>query len=327
MLHKCHMSQISGLEVKVTTRQDTPRPGDMGAVGYQHAGPTAARILLGAQLRRLREEAGVSREDAAGSIRASASKMSRLELGRTGSKTRDIGDLLTLYRLSGGAERATLLALAEEANRPAWWHAYGDLVPAWYEPCLGLEQAASLIRTYEVQFVPGLLQTPGYARAVIRLSHETASDEELDRRVSLRMERQRMERQRILRQDQPRPPRLWAVIDEAALRRPVGGAAIMRAQIQHLIDVADNAEPGHVTIQVMPFRLGGHAAAGGPVTFLRFAQDGLPDFVYLEQLDSALSTTRPADTVHYWSVLNRLATEAEPPASSRTMLRRVLAET
>jgi len=294
----------------------------MGAAGCQHAGPTAARILLGAQLRRLREEAGVSREDAAGSIRASASKMSRLELGRTGSKTRDIGDLLTLYGLSGEAERATLLALAEEANGAAWWHAYGDLVPAWYEPCLGLEQAASLIRTYEVQFVPGLLQTPGYARAVIRLSHETASGAELDRRVSLRMERQQ-----ILRQAQPGPPRLWAVLDEAALRRPVGGAATMRAQIQHLIDVAETAEGGHVTIQVMPFRLGGHAAAGGPVTFLRFAQDELPDFVYLEQLDSALSTTRPADTVHYWSVLNRLATEAEPPASSREMLRRILAET
>jgi transcriptional regulator with XRE-family HTH domain len=294
----------------------------MGAAGRQHAGPTAARILLGTQLRRLREEAGVSREDAASSIRASASKMSRLELGRTGCKTRDVGDLLTLYGLSGEAERATLLALAGEANRPAWWHAYGDLVPAWYEPCLGLEQAASLIRTYEVQFVPGLLQTSGYARAVIHLSHETASGEELDRRVSLRMERQR-----ILRQDQPGPPRLWAVIDETALRRPVGGAATMRAQIQHLIDIAENAESGHVTIQVMPFRLGGHAAAGGPVTFLRFAQDGLPDFVYLEQLDSALSTTRVADTAHYWSVLNRLATEAEPPASSRSMLRRILAET
>jgi transcriptional regulator with XRE-family HTH domain len=281
-----------------------------------------ARILLGTQLRQLREEAGVSREDAAGSIRASASKISRLELGRTGCKTRDIGDLLTLYGLSGKAERASLLALAEEANRPAWWHEYGDLVPAWYEQCLGLEQAASLIRMYEVQFVPGLLQTSGYARAVIRLGHETASGEEVGRRVSLRMERQR-----LLRQYQLCPPRLWTVIDETALRRPVGGAATMRAQIQHLIDIAENAESGHTTIQVMPFRLGGHAAAGGPITFLRFAQDGLPDFVYLEQLDSALSTTRPAETAHYWSVLNRLATEAEPPASSREVLRRILAET
>jgi transcriptional regulator with XRE-family HTH domain len=308
----------------VATRQETAGTGETGtgAAGRQYAGPAAARILLGAQLRRLREGAGVSREDAASSIRASASKMSRLELGRTGCKTRDIGDLLRLYGLSGEAERATLLALAEEANRPGWWHEYGDLVPAWYEPCLGLEQAASLIRTYEVQFVPGLLQTSRYARAVIRLSHGTASDEELDRRVNLRMERQR-----VLRLDQPGPPRLWAVIDETALRRPVGGAATMRAQIQHLIDIAENAESGHVTIQVMPFRLGGHAAAGGPITFLRFAQDGLPDFVYLEQLDSALSTTRPVDSAHYRSVLNRLATEAEPPASSRTILCRILAET
>jgi hypothetical protein len=157
---------------------------------------------------------------------------------------------------------------------------------------------------------------------VIRLGHAAAPAEDLGQRVSLRIGRQR-----ILRPGQPAPPRLWAVIDEAALRRPVGGAATMRAQIQHLIDIAEDAGLGLVTIQVVPFRRGGHAAAGGPVTFLRFAEDDLPDFVYLEQLDSAWQSSRRADTVHYWAVLNRLATEAEPPASSRAMLRRILAET
>jgi hypothetical protein len=302
--------------------QDTTRLAGPGTVEGRSAGPTIARIVLGAQLRRIREGAGVSRDDAAESIRASVSKISRLEGGRIGSRPRDIKDLLTRYGLCSEADRATILALAEQANRPAWWHEYGDLVPAWFEPCLGMEQAASLIRTYEVQFVPGLLQMPDYARAVIRLGHQAAPGEELGRRASLRIGRQR-----ILRPGQPAPPRLWAVIDEAALRRPVGGAATMRAQIRHLIDVAEDAELGLVTIQVVPFRSGGHAAAGGPVTFLRFAEDGLPDFVYLEQLDSAWHSSRRSDTVHYWAVLNRLATEAEPPASSRAILRRILAET
>ena len=302
--------------------RDTPSPETTGPVGYRHGGPTAARVVLGAQLRRFREGAGVSREEAAESIRASVSKISRLESGRIGSKPRDIRDLLALYGLSGDAEWATLLTLAEQGNRLSWWHEYGDVVPAWFEPYLGLEQAASLIRTYEVQLIPGLLQTPGYARAVIRLGHETASEEELSQRVSLRIGRQR-----ILRPGQPAPPRLWAVIDEAALRRPVGGAATMRTQIRHLIDVSDPTEAGLVTIQVIPFRRGGHAAAGGPVMFLRFAEDDLPDVVYLEQLDSAWHSTRRADAASYWSVLNRLATEAEPPTSSRAILRRILAET
>jgi transcriptional regulator with XRE-family HTH domain len=301
--------------------RETTGLGAMGAVGYRHGGPTAARIVLGAQLRRLRQRAGVPREEAAESIRASVSKISRLESGRIGSKPRDIRDLLALYGLSGEAERATLLTLAEQGNRPSWWHAYGDVVPGWFEPYLGLEQAASLIRTYEVQFIPGLLQTPDYARAVIRLGHATAPEDELSQRVSLRIGRQR-----ILRPGQPAPPRLWAVIDEAALRRPVGGAATMRTQIRHLIDIAD-AGLGLVTIQVIPFRHGGHAAAGGPVTFLRFAQDDLPDVVYLEQLRSAWHSSRRADTANYWDVLNRLATEAEPPTSSRAILRRILAET
>ena len=224
--------------------------GDGGVLDHEQAGPTAARMYLGAELRHLREDARVTREDAGEAIRASASKISRLELGRTGFKLRDVADLLELYGLHDEAERATLLALARHANTPDWWHSYSDVVPAWFDAYLGLEQAASLIRSYEVQFIPGLLQTEQYARAVLRLADD-ATGERLERRLAVRMHRKQ-----ILHR--PSRPHLWAVIDEAALRRPIGGAAALRGQIEHLITIA---ELSHVKIPLLPFRSGGHAAA------------------------------------------------------------------
>lgn len=278
------------------------------------SGPTVLRLLVGAQLRRLREARQLKCEDAGEAIRASHSKISRMELGRIGFKQRDVADLLTFYGVDDRAERESLLALAEEASMPAWWHGYADLVPSWFEAYLGMEAAASVIRTYEVQFVPGLLQTEDYARAVIRLGHRDAPTAEIDRRVELRMKRQT-----ILHR--PDAPKLWAVIDEAALRRPYGGAATMRGQIKHLIDLAEL--PG-VTIELMPFSTGGHAAAGGPISILRFAESEIPDVVYLEQLNSAVYANRPVDLDHYWHVMNRLVIQAEPPNATTTILHRFL---
>src|SRR2546423_5257397 len=184
-----------------------------GAAG----GPTVLRILLGTQLRRLRETRGVTREDAGWEIRGSESKISRMELGRVGFKERDVADLLTLYGVHDPTERDALLNLARQANNPGWWHRYSDVLPTWFQSYLGLESSAALIRTYEVQFVPGLLQTPDYARAVIKLSHGHESAEEIERRVDLRMRRQEI----LRRGDEP--PTLWVVIDDASLRRPIGG--------------------------------------------------------------------------------------------------------
>src|SRR6266508_3972320 len=223
-------------------------------------GSTVRRILLGAQLRRLREGKGISRDEAGYVIRASGSKISRMELGRVSFKERDVADLLTLYGVTEDGERAALLALAREANTPGWWHKFSDVLPTWFQSYIGLEGAASLIRTYEVQFVPGLLQTEGYARAVTLLGHATAPDEEIERRVSLRVERQQL-------LTRPGPPRLWAVMDEAALRRPIGGSEVMREQLSALIEAT--ALPS-VTLQVIPFSAGGHAGAGGAFTILRF---------------------------------------------------------
>nr|WP_242619426.1 helix-turn-helix transcriptional regulator [Actinomadura fibrosa] len=271
-------------------------------------------MLVGAHLRRLREAAGVSTEAAGYEIRGSHSKISRMELGRVGFKERDIADLLTFYGVSDPARREPLLELAEHANRPGWWQRYGDVVAPWFEPYLGLEQGAVLIRAYEVQAVPELLQTEDYARALLRARHPEASQDEIDRRVELRMRRRRVF-------ERPDPVKLWAVLDEAALRRAVGGPATMRAQIRSLLEAA--AEP-NVTLQVLPFSAGGHAAEGGPVTVLRFAEPELPDVVYLEQLTGASYPDRPSDIVRYRDVLNRLGVQAEPPDRTLAFLERLL---
>jgi hypothetical protein len=283
----------------------TTSPGS-GAAG----GPTVLRMLLGAHLRRLRESQGVSREAAGWAIRSSESKISRMELGRVSFKERDIADLLTLYGVADAEERARLLLLAREANSPGWWHRYGDVLPNWFQSYLGLEATATLIRTYEVQFVPGLLQTSEYARAVVHLGHGRADRRDNDQRVSLRMARQQL----LARPD---PPQVWAVIDEAALRRPIGGPGVMRAQLQALVEATKLPT---VRLQVVPFRVGGHAAAGGAFTILRFPEADLPDVVYVEQLTGALYLDKRDDVDHYAAAMERLCVEADPPDHTATIL-------
>ncbi|MEW2383945.1 helix-turn-helix transcriptional regulator [Micromonospora sp. NPDC047707] len=284
------------------------------AEGGPATGPTVLRMLLGAQLRRLRESSGVTREGAGWEIRASESKISRMELGRVGFKERDVADLLTLYGVAEPQEREALLKLARDANSPGWWHRYGDVLPSWFQAYLGLEAAASLIRTYEVQFVPGLLQTPAYARAVVLLGHGRATPAEIDRRVALRMQRQR-----VLRREDP--PQLWAVVDEAALRRPIGGPGVLRDQVAALIEAT---RAPNVRLQILPFAAGGHAAAGGAFTILRFGADDLPDVVYIEQLTTALYLDKRDDLENYAAAMERLRGEAEPPEHTPEILGRIL---
>ncbi len=286
-----------------------------GAVGgvltHSSGGPTILRILLGAQLRRLRTAKGISREDAGYAIRASHAKISRLELGRVGFKERDVADLLTLYGVTDPEDRAPMLALARQANAPGWWHKYGDLLPSWFQVYVGLEEAASVVRTYEVQFIPGLLQSPEYARAVIMLVHGAASSQEIDRRVALRMARQE-------RLNRPDAPTVWAVVDEAVLRRPIGGVEVLSAQIDHLLQMT---EMPNVRLQIMPFHRGGHAAAGGPFSILRFPDRDLPDVVYMEQLTSALYVEKREETDHYTQVMDSLCVQAYSVSASRQFLR------
>ncbi|MEW2144679.1 helix-turn-helix transcriptional regulator [Micromonospora vinacea] len=287
------------------------------AEGGPTTGPTVLRMLLGAQLRRLRESSGVTREGAGWEIRSSESKISRMELGRVGFKERDVADLLTLYGVTEEHERDALLKLARDANSPGWWHRYGDVLPSWFQSYLGLEAAAALIRSYEVQFVPGLLQTREYARAVVLLGHGTAGPGEIDRRVALRMQRQQL-------LQRSNPPQLWAVVDEAALRRPIGGAEVMRGQLTALIEATKSP---HIRLQVIPFAAGGHAAAGGAFTILRFGDQELPDIVYIEQLTSAIYLDKRDDLDYYAVAMERLCVEAEPPERTAEILGRLLDDT
>ena len=279
-------------------------------------GPTVLRMILGTQLRSLREAADVTPDRAGYEIRASRSKISRMEHGRVGFKDRDVADLLTLYGVTDEHVRARMLSLARQANAAGWWSRYDEILPDWFEQYLGLEGAASVIRTFELQFVHGLFQTEGYARAVTLLGHTAAPPEEIDRRVSLRLKRQD-----IL--TSPKPPQVWSVMDEAALRRPVGGRAVMRAQLEHLAEVASLAQ---VTIQVVPFGRGAHAAAGGSFTILRFAEPELPDVVYIEQLTSALYLDNREDVDHYLEVMNELSAQALTPARTTGFLAEVIRE-
>ncbi|MER6139615.1 helix-turn-helix transcriptional regulator [Streptomyces sparsogenes] len=280
----------------------------------ESSGSVVRRILLGSQLRRLRESRGITREAAGYSIRASESKISRMELGRVSFKARDIEDLLTLYGVTDEAERASLLGLAREANVAGWWHSYGDVLPNWFQTYVGLEGSASRIACYEVQFVHGLLQTEGYAHAVVTRGQPQASRAEVERRVALRLERQKL----LVSE---RAPAFHVVLDEAALHRPYGGRAVMRAQLQHLIAVS---EQPNVTLQVMPFSFGGHAGESGAFTLLRFPESDLPDIVYLEQLTSALYLDKPEEVGQYRRVLERLSEDGLSEEKSRDVLRGLL---
>jgi hypothetical protein len=291
----------------VTTAQP-----EAGAAG----GPTVLRMLLGAHLRRLREAEGVSRETAGWEIRASESKISRMELGRVSFKERDVADLLSLYGVTDEEEREAWLTLARQANTPGWWQREGDILPSWFQPYLGLEAAAVLIRTYEVQFIPGLLQTPEYAKAVILLGHGNAPSAEVERRVGVRMKRQQV----LARED---PPQLWVVVDEGALRRLIGGPEVMRAQLRALVDAT---KLPHVRLQVIPFNAGGHAAAGGSFSILRFPEQDLPDVIYIEQLTSALYLDKRDDIDHYAAAMERLCVEAERPDRTGDILGKILRE-
>ena len=282
------------------------------------AGDSAVlRMRLGTQLRRLREAAGIMPDRAGFEIRASRSKISRLENGRVKLKSRDVTDLLVLYGVTDEAVRSKFLALVIRSNVPDWWGEYNDILPGWFENYLGLEAAAATIRSFEVQFVNGLFQTADYARAVTGLGRKNAQEDEIERWVKLRLKRQEL-------LTRPDPPNVWSVMDEAVLRRPVGGAAVMRAQYRHLIEIA---KLPHVTLQVIPFARGAHAGESGSFTVLRFEERDLPNIVYLEQLTGAFYLEQRSDVERYLEVVDEISGEALTPDETTRLIEQAARET
>jgi transcriptional regulator with XRE-family HTH domain len=275
------------------------------------------RMLLGTQLRRLREAAGLTAEKAGAAIRGSRSKISRMETGGVRFKIRDITDLLTLYGVTDEQVRSRFLSLARQSGKPDWWARYGDALPGWFEPYLGLESTAATIRNFDIQFVPGLFQTGDYARVVTRLGRHTDSPGEIEDRVALLLRRQDL----LTRQG---PPRIWSVMDESVLHRPVDGAEVMRAQFRRLIEVAGMP---HVTIQVVPFARSGHAGESGSFSILRFGEPDLPDVVYIEHLTSAIYLEERLDVEHYLEVMDRLSAQALTPAATLRLIEQAIRET
>ena len=291
------------------------RPDDPNAAATPLRGATARRMVLGAQLRRLREGAKISRSDAAYAVRASDSKLSRLELGRVAFKERDVADLLTMYGVHDPAERDVFLDMVKHANQPGWWRRYNDVMPNWFQDFVGLEESASLIQGFELQFVPGLLQTEEYALAVATRGRPEYVPEDVRKRIALRMERQK-----ILAG--VRPPSLWVVLDESVLHRPIGGRQVHRAQLEHLLEMAERP---NITVQVVPNQLSGYAAEH-PFTILRFAEPELPHVVYVEHMSGALYLDGLAEIEVYSRAMDRLMVDAETPDRSRQILVALLAQ-
>ncbi|WP_214403387.1 helix-turn-helix domain-containing protein [Pseudonocardia lacus] len=291
------------------------RPEVSGGDSTSARGATARRMVLGAQLRRLRESAGISRSDAAYAVRASDSKLSRMELGRVAFKERDVADLLTMYGVSDAAERDVFLDMVKHANQPGWWRRYNDVMPNWFQDFVGLEESASLIQAFELQFVPGLLQIEEYALAVATRGRPEYVPDEVRKRIALRMERQK-----IL--TGVRPPSLWVVLDESVLHRPIGGRQVHRAQLEHLLEMAQRP---NVTVQVVPNQLSGYAAEH-PFTILRFAEAELPHVVYVEHMSGALYLDGLAEIEVYSRAMDRLMVDAETPDRSRQILAKLLSQ-
>ncbi|MFH8470302.1 helix-turn-helix domain-containing protein [Streptomyces sp. NPDC017991] len=274
--------------------------------------PSVLRMILGRQLEELRNRAGLTFEQAGAAIGVSHSTIRRMEAAKVARlRLPDAEKLLQIYGVTDQQEIDTFLKSVREANKRGWWHTYRDVLPDWFSAYLSLEQAALQIRAYEAQFVHGLLQTEEYAHALLSAGNPHASVEATDRRVALRMRRQEL-------LTRPSPPRVWIVMDETVLRWPVGGPEVMRAQIDHLIEV--NSLP-HVTLQIMPFANGPHPAMrAGAFHLFRFRARELPDIVYLSGLVGAVYLDKDDDVVVYREALDRLGAQSAPARKTEALL-------
>jgi transcriptional regulator with XRE-family HTH domain len=279
--------------------------------------PTVRRRRLRYELRRLREERGLTIEQVAEASEGDIgpSNLSRWETGERGVRPNDLRFLLDIYEITG-EEREALLALCRQARERGWWHTYGDAVPNWFQVYVGLETEASTIHVYESELVDGLLQTADYYRAFLRTAPAAVSEEEAERKIAVRIDRQ----VRLTNDDSLE---YWVVLNEAVIRRTVGGAEAMRAQLRHIAEVS---ELTGVTVQVLPFKAGVHPAMEGAFRILGFPEAHDPDVVYQENQMGGLYMERPEEIDRYTLMFNHLRAKALDPGDSRTLIRRAAAE-
>lgn len=279
-----------------------PRPG--GA-------PTVLRMVLGKRLQDLREQAGISLEEAGRALDVTHATVRRMEKAEVGLKIPYVEKLLITYGITSPEEISGFLALAREANRPGWWHSFRDVLPDWFSAFVSLEGEAAVIRAYEPAYVPGLLQTPAYARATLRAGLPHAAAPEIDRLVTLRTERQAL----VTREEAP--PLLWVVMDETVLRRPIGGLRVMREQLDRLMEAT---ELPNVRLQIMPFAAGPHPAMYGPFHIFRFQLQEIPDIAYAESLVGGVYFDERDDVSAFLEALDRMCAQAAPAQSTKAIL-------
>jgi transcriptional regulator with XRE-family HTH domain len=275
--------------------------------------PTVRRKRLTVELRRLREQAGLTCEDVGRRLECSGTRISRMETGRIGARPGDVMELLEIYGVTGVAADS-LVQLARDARRKGWWHAYGRVLPPWFEAYVGLESDAVRLHDFQPSVVPGLLQTEDYARAVLRGAPQARRAEDIGQQVALRMRRQA-----IL--DQPRPPQVQVVLSESVLWVQVGGPAVMRAQLLRLADLAGRPD---LTLQILPLRAAAHVQSVSPFTMLEFADPADPTVVYLEHLTGSLILEDVAQVRSYRALFDHLRAEALGPGPSADLIARTV---
>ncbi|MDT0449202.1 helix-turn-helix domain-containing protein [Streptomyces hesseae] len=272
--------------------------------------PTVLRVVLGKRLQHLRERAGLSYEEAGRALDVTHATVRRMEKAEVGLKIPYVEKLLHVYGVLDAAEIEGFLGLTREANRPGWWHRFRDVLPEWFSAFVSLEGEANLIRAYEPHYVPGLLQTEEYARAVLRAGMPHAREADIERAVTVRRERQG-----LLTKDGA--PLLWVVMDETVLRRPIGGPDVMRAQVDRLVEATDMP---NVRLQLMPFAAGPHPAMYGPFHIFRFPLQELPDIAYAENLVGASYFDQRDDVSSFLEALDRMCAQAAPAHTTKAIL-------
>jgi len=279
-------------------------------------GPTVRRRRLGTELRKLREASGYKLEEVAAQLGVAPSTLSRIETGKAPTKSAYLSQMLEAYGVDDPAQRQILVDMAREGHRKGWWAAYDDVLPSGFDIYVGLEAETTAVRGYEISVVHGLLQTPDYARGVLREMFPRHSLDQIERMVDLRLERQR-------RFDEDPPLELWAILDEAAIRRPVGGPTVMRRQLKHLLEVVER--PG-LTLQVLPFSCGAHAGHGGAFSILEFPNRTDPEVVYVESVAGIIYLEKDRDVRARAEAFDRLRAAALAPGASADLIEQVAQE-